>query len=158
MHDVYHHTSHSIHREILLSLRFILGQTRKSRRLAHRLALSSIAAEDPDTAFTALLTGDLDHLLRSPSGSFLAEGLTGQDFLTPWTDFPLLGTRLLEIHQYNEKQRPTKTSKMIRDKRDPARWYTLWVVLLVGGLSIVLSALQLVVGCVQLAYAVKAGP
>ena len=154
MHDVYYHTSHSIHREAL-SLRFILGQTRKSRRLAHKLALSSIAAEDRDTTFTALLTEDLEHLLRSPSGSVVAEKLAGQDFLTPWTDFPLLGTRLLEIQQYNEKQRPTKTSKMIRDKRDPARWYTLWVVLLIGGLTVVLSALQLVVGCAQLAYAAK---
>lgn len=110
-----------MHREVLLSLRFILGQTRKSRRLAHKLALSRIAAEDRDTAFTALLGGDLDHLLRSLSSSVVAEKLVVQDFLTSWTDFPLLGTRLLKIQQYNEKQRPTKTSKMIRDKRDPAR-------------------------------------
>jgi hypothetical protein len=151
---------------VLLSISFIFGQTRKSRRLAHSVALASLEPHDRDKAFDVLLHGKMDRFLLAqptPNGLNVSNAKTTPsfvrpDFLTPWANFPLLGERLLKLQRYNDKQRPTQTRKMIRDKRDPSRWYTLWVVLLVGGLSVVLSAMQLVVSCAQLAYAVKDGP
>lgn len=80
------------------------------------------------------------------------------DFLTPWSDFPLLGERLLQLQRYNDQQIPTRVKTMIRDKRDLAQWYTLWAVLLVGGLSVLLSIPQLGVAIAQLVVAVKALP
>lgn len=157
MHELFPHPSYSLHREVLLSLRFILGQTRKSRKLAFRRALSTLRAEERDGAFGVLLHGKMDRLLSTPSSlspDMMSNTPIGEDFLTPWTDCPLLAERLLELQKYSSMQKPTKTSKMIRDKRDLIRWYTLWVVLLLGGMGVVLSALQLAVSCAQLAYAV----
>ena len=152
-----HRPSQSIHREVLLSLRFILGQRRKSRKLAYKLAFSKLRPSERDKAFDILLQGKIDHILYAQPLSSTSrteeERPVDQDFLSPLSDMPLLGERLLEIQRWNATQRPTKTRNMIRDKRDPARWYTLWVVLLVGGLSVVISALQLTVGVAQLVYA-----
>lgn len=152
MTDDRHNQFNSMHREVLLSLRFIFGSTRKSRKLAYRLAFPTL--ENRDNAFDALLQGKIDHLLQEPV-PLLHGKVATQDFLAPWTDFPLFGERMVELQRYNSLQQPTKTHKMVRDRRDPARWYLLWVVLLVGGLSVILSALQLVVGCVQLGYAAR---
>ncbi|EKJ76982.1 hypothetical protein FPSE_02857 [Fusarium pseudograminearum CS3096] len=141
--------TNSLHREVLLSLRFIFGATRKSRNLANKVAFLGQPWQDHDAAFDDLFQGKFDHiLLQSPPGS--SRTLNGQDFLTPWNGFPLLGERLLQIQNYNKEQHPTSTRAMIRDKRNPAQWYILWAVLLIGSLSLILSILQLGVGIAQL--------
>jgi hypothetical protein len=45
-----------------------------------------------------------------------------------------------------------------RDRRNPLQWYTFWAVLVVGGVSILLSFLQLVVSVAQLVVAIKTAP
>ncbi|OAG13534.1 hypothetical protein CC77DRAFT_665479 [Alternaria alternata] len=160
MQDGMKHNKHSIHREVLLSLRFILSQTRKSRKLAQKLAFSTMEIVDRDNAFDLLLEGKLDDLLFSLPSSApkqLASKYTGnprkQDTLAPWSDLVLLGQRMLELQRYNAAQRPTQTRKMIKDKRDPVRWYTLWAVLLVGGLGVIIGIMQVALSCAQLATA-----
>ena len=144
-----------------MSLRFILSQTRKSRKLAQKLALSTLQAGDRDNAFDLLLEGNLDGLLfplapsrLKPLASKYAGNPKKQDTLAPWSDLKLFGERMLQIQKYNAAQRPTQTRKMIKDKRDPVRWYTLWAVLLVGGLSVIVGIMQLALSCAQLVYAV----
>jgi hypothetical protein len=155
---LHHHQSHSIHREILLSIRFIFGETRKSRRLAKKLMFLELPHGARDTTFTRLIEGNLDNLFTGTSQKVGRQKLFAEQFLTPWHDFPLLGERLLEIQKYNEQQRPAKTRTMIRDKRQPAQWYTLWAVLLIGSLGLILSFLQLAATVVQVVYAVKTQP
>ncbi len=156
MDGLYQNPPHCLHREILLSLRFILGGTRKSRKLAKKLALPSLPAEARDAAFDELLEGNLDRMLIASSADPRSKKLIEQDFLTPWIDFPLLGERMLQIQRYNEQQRPTSTKSMIRDKRNPAQWYTLWAVLLLGGIGVILSLLQLAVSIAQLVVSLPA--
>lgn len=134
-------------------MRFIFGATRKSRKLAKKIGFLGVPIQNRDKIFGKLIDGDLDHLLCSPLAASGSKKLVENEFLTPSVDCPLLGERFLQLQRYNEQQRPTKTSSMIRDKRNPAQWYTLWVVLFVGGLSVILSALQLAVGIAQLAVA-----
>ncbi|KAK0717602.1 hypothetical protein B0T26DRAFT_751637 [Lasiosphaeria miniovina] len=115
---------YSLHREVLLSLRFILGKTRGSRKLA-RKAILLMPREDRDPALKSLLQSNLDAIIAPSSGDATSRGITRQDFLTPWGEFPLLGERLLDIQRYNEQQRASSTKALIRDKLNPARWCSL---------------------------------
>lgn len=45
---------------------------------------------------------------------------------------------------------------MVRDRRDPTQWYTLWAVLFIGSISLVVSFAQLALAAVQVAYAIEA--
>ncbi|KAK4197327.1 hypothetical protein QBC40DRAFT_351070 [Triangularia verruculosa] len=70
-------------------------------------------------------------------------------------DFPVFGPRLLTLQRYNLRQQPSKIRDLWRDKRNPLQWYTFWAVFWVGGASILLSILQLLVGVAQLYAAVQ---
>jgi hypothetical protein len=50
------------------------------------------------------------------------------------------------------RQQPSKVTDLWRDRRNPLQWYTFWAVLWVGGASIVLAVLQLVVSLVQTVF------
>ncbi|KAK4456674.1 hypothetical protein QBC42DRAFT_280771 [Cladorrhinum samala] len=154
MNGLYDTATFNLHREVLLSLRFILGGTRLSRRLARKSLLLS-PAEGGDSAFGHLFAGRLDHLLTASTNGNMSRQVAQQDFLTPWGEFPLLCNRLLEIQEYNKGQRPTKTRAQIRDLRNPAQWCTLWAVMIIGCAGLFLSALQLGIGVAQLKYAIK---
>jgi hypothetical protein len=68
-------------------------------------------------------------------------------------DFPIFGTRLLALQNHNLRQQPNKVRDLWRDRRNPLQWYTFWAVIWVGGISIVLGALQLAVSAAQLYFA-----
>lgn len=70
-------------------------------------------------------------------------------------DFPIFGPRLLALQRYNMRQQPSRIRDFWRDRRNPLQWYTFWAVLWIGGASIILAVLQLVVGIVQIYYTVR---
>jgi tRNA(His) 5'-end guanylyltransferase len=70
-------------------------------------------------------------------------------------DFPIFGPRLVRLQRYSLRQQPSKMRDLWRDMRNPLQWYTFWAVFLVGGVSILLSVLQLSLGAAQLYYAVR---
>ncbi|KAG7287566.1 hypothetical protein NEMBOFW57_007078 [Staphylotrichum longicolle] len=145
-----HPDQYCLHREVLLSLRFVLGRTRRSKALAKKLVLL-LPSENRDPALISILMGDRDAMLVASPNDVPS---IKQDFLTPWVEFPLLGERLLQIQKYNEQQKPSSTRAQFRDTRNPAQWYTLWAVLILGALGIILSFLQLGVAVAQLVFAV----
>ncbi|CAK7234328.1 hypothetical protein SCUCBS95973_008898 [Sporothrix curviconia] len=120
------------------------------------MAFVDLPDRDRDALFDPLLEGKVDYLLahdvpvKRAAAAAAAANPAKDDSLTPWTDFPLLGERLLKLQQYNRDQQPTSTRGMLRDHRNPAQWYTLWAVLIMGFISLVLSAAQLGVGIAQL--------
>jgi len=69
-------------------------------------------------------------------------------------DFAVFGPWLLSLQHYNMRQQPGKRKDLWWDYRNPLQWYTFWAVLWIGGASIVLAVLQLVVGIVQVYFAV----
>ncbi len=151
MHGLHRDHSGSLHREVLLSLRFIFGKTRKSRRRADSIALLGLPNEERDMIMDELLQGTLDQILVESSNTTIAGKLPREDVLTPWENFPLLGERLLQIQRYSREQRATSTGTMIREKRNTGQWHILWVVVLIGGLNIILSALQVAMSVARLA-------
>lgn len=64
-------------------------------------------------------------------------------------DFPRLGSRLVDLQNFNLRQRPNKLIELWRDRRRPMQWYAFWVVLLVGGAANLLALLQLVIAVLQ---------
>lgn len=71
-------------------------------------------------------------------------------------DFPIFGPRLLILQRYNMRQQPSRVRDLWRDRRNPLQWYTFWAVLWVGGVSIVLAVLQVLVGVAQIYLTVRA--
>ncbi|KAJ2985403.1 hypothetical protein NUW58_g5547 [Xylaria curta] len=71
-------------------------------------------------------------------------------------DFPFFCRRLLRIQEYVEGIQPNRFISLWRDRRDLQRWYTLWLVLIVGLVSVVLGTVQAVLAAVQVGIATEA--
>nr|POE77997.1 efflux pump ustt [Quercus suber] len=65
-------------------------------------------------------------------------------------DFPYLGDRLLELHHYIVTQCPNNWQTLWRDRRDLNRFWTLWLVVYIGALTILLAGIQVVLQIVQI--------
>lgn len=170
----------SIYQEILLSYRLLFGQSSRSRQLLSGLLsskskeqLSSMGDEPIDQLLELLCTKALysrRKFLGLPLGRRLGPHIRADLFPTSaldvygeilesdgysaQDDFPVFGQRLLALQRYNKRRQPTKITDLWRDRRNPLQWYTFWVVTFIGGTGILLALLQLLVGFVQMAYAI----
>lgn len=68
-------------------------------------------------------------------------------------DFPFFGDRLLGIQDFVITQCADDWRTLWRDRRDMNRFWTLWAVLIVGGITIVLGILQVSLAIAQLGAA-----
>lgn len=151
---------YSAHREILLSYRLLFAQSRRSRRLMNH-QLEDLRSEGKLDPLLKLLVGTSLPSLRStlprdvfPHSTLTAEGtLQESDTYSAREDFPSFGYRLLILQRYNLRQQPSRVKDLWRDRRNPLQWYTFWAVVWVGGISIILGLLQLLVGVAQLYFA-----
>lgn len=152
----------AVHREILLSYRLLFAQSSHSRRLiTHQLQrLQSQPGLDP--VLTTLCTVPLRSLQCGPkrlpdifpySTMDVNGRLQESSTYSVHEDFPCFGSRLLSLQRFSSRQQPSRVKDLWRDRRNPLQWYTFWAVLVVGGISIVLSILQLLVGVAQLYFA-----
>lgn len=151
---------YSAHREILLSYRLLFAQSRRSRRLI-RYELDKLRSQGKlDPLLRTLSSTSLPSLHSTlprdifPYSTLTAEGtLQESDTYSAHEDFPSFGYRLLILQRYNLRQQPSRVKDLWRDRRNPLQWYTFWAVVWVGGISIVLSVLQFLVGAAQLYFA-----
>ncbi len=138
--------------EVLLSYRVLFGQSRSSRKLfLNREKCSAATTSVPHLLDPLLhvLCGKRDaKSIRSSSSLWpdTCEDSNGelleQDVYDAALDFRLLGDRLLTLQAFNTRQRPSRIRDLWRDRRDPLQWYTFWLVLIIGGLSVLLSMMQ----------------
>ncbi|KAK4039377.1 hypothetical protein C8A01DRAFT_47166 [Parachaetomium inaequale] len=165
----------AVYREILLSYRLLFGQSSKSRRLFVQLLNRQPAAGDEamdapqrDPFLSVICASPLTSLWRREKnisalpGSLSPPPVLGLDdqlqeapTYSARDNFPIFGPRLLRLQRYSLRQQPSKMRDLWRDRRNPLQWYTFWAVFLVGGVSILLSVLQLVVGVSQLYFAIR---
>lgn len=150
----------TIQQEILLSYRVILGQTRKSRKMFLKLLFPMISVAQRDGLLKKLGGSRKSLITKILPPCCWPKALIGenndlieQDVYNTWTDFPILGRRLLALQRWNTRQQPSTLRDMWRDRRNPGTWLTFWAVLIFGGISIMLSALQLGVAVAQLVVA-----
>jgi hypothetical protein len=154
------HSQAQLHQEVLMSYRLLFGQKRDSRRLV-KAALRALRNEVEDE-YDGLLDFICAHecngkLMRSlsvdlwPVSCRGVEGSLQEDSsYSSQDDFPLFGQRLVKLQEFTRRQQPSELWDLWRDKRNPLQWYTFWAVLIVGGISILLGFLQLLVAIAQL--------
>lgn len=152
--------------EVLLSYRIVFGQDKASRALFR----NQIKKQEPEG--TALSRDPLLDILcgeRTSSSKIRAlpaclwpkscrnfdNQLQNFDEYSIASDLPLLGGRFLAIQEFNLRQRPRSFWAFWRDTRDKPKWYTVWVVLIVGILAIILAIVQIVLSAAQLAVSIK---
>lgn len=148
---------YAAHREILLSYRLLFAQSRRSRRLVNQ-QLEKLSSQGKLDPLLRTLSGASLPSLRStlprnvfPHSTLTAEGMLQEsDTYSAREDFPSFGYRLLILQRYSLRQQPSRVKDLWRDRRNPLQWYTFWAVVWVGGVSIVLSLLQFLIGAAQL--------
>jgi hypothetical protein len=72
-----------------------------------------------------------------------------------FADFPILGSRLMRIQAHIDGIQPNRIASLWRDKRDILRWYTFWAVVWIGGLNLVIAALQAGLAAAQVKIALQ---
>lgn len=149
-------------REVLLSYRVLFGQHARARKIWTTSERRKAGADDLLDPLLGTLcsqrTSGLRHLPTSIWSTALQDAekhLLDHDVYSTQTDFPLLGGRLLNLQDFSLHRSPSKIRDLWRDHRNPMQWYTLWAVLIIGGLSLIFALLQLFVSIAQLVVSIK---
>lgn len=154
-----------ISQEVLMSYRVLFGQTRSSRIIA-KSVLRRLRDHEPhyDELLEDLCTRPCDSKIAALPPSLwpiscrsFDNTLQEEDSYSSQDDFPVYGQRLAKLQEFSLRQQPSRLRDLWRDRRIPLQWYTFWVVLIVGSLSILLALLQLGVGIAQLVASLKQG-
>ncbi|WEW59211.1 hypothetical protein PRK78_004680 [Emydomyces testavorans] len=130
--------------EVLLSLRLLFGQSAASRRLFRQIFQP-----------TETLCHQVDALLplictmkkfNRPSG-FIPED---RAIYFAARDFPVLYERIELIAKELKQAKPKSMADLLRDRRDTLQYWTFWLISIIGGASILLSFIQVVLQAIQL--------
>lgn len=139
-----------------MSYRLLFGQSRAARGLGKTLLQKMEANHDYDQLLACLCTKPRGEVVKKLPESLWPVSCRGFDNVlqeidsySSQDDFPMLGSRLAAIQEFNLRQQPSKLRDLWRDRRNPLQWYTFWAVLVVGGLSIILATLQLIVAVID---------
>ena len=149
-------------REVLLSYRFIFGQTRNARTTFRKSEHKRVPRFEGkyDPLLKVLCCKSLDRALHPlPAGLWLeswrdfAGNLLDQDLYSADADFPIFGSRLLDLQTFVSQQPAEGIWDMWRDRRNPAQWYTFWAVIILGGCALIIGIIQTVLAGVQIKLA-----
>ncbi|MCJ1250493.1 hypothetical protein MMC30_007721 [Trapelia coarctata] len=129
--------------ETLQSYRLLFGQNKAARQLFRRLRPFENIPEAGRDRFLMTLCGQKHcrTTLKAPER---------ESYDLPH-DFPILRSRLAILLRHLSNKKPRTWKEIWQDKRDSASWLTFWAVLVIGGLGIILTLLQVVLQIVQIA-------
>ncbi|KAI9755367.1 MAG: hypothetical protein M1835_000829 [Candelina submexicana] len=134
-------------REVMLSYRLIFGQSKEARHLFRTMdPFEDVASEGRD--------GLLLTLCGRKSMDTSAFGKERSAYHLP-QHFPILRFRLAVLRRQLSFTKARGWKELWRDRRDSANWYTFWAVLIIGGIGILLSFLQVTVGIVQVVMSTR---
>lgn len=161
--DEYANDMSQLTQEVLLSYRLLFAQSRNSRRLLRQALhdLRTIGEHYDSFLDTMCLRSQARKIRALPSTLWpvtcrYADGsLLEKSSYSSQDDFPLFGQRLTKLQDFSLRQQPSRLRDLWHDRRNPLQWYTFWAVLVVGGLSLVLAVLQLIVGILQVVYSAR---
>lgn len=149
-----------LNQEIILSYRLLFGQTKASRRHFQKVVRKKVMSDksEVDPLLQILCTRPMDPSIRAlpadvwpPSCRDYDGQLLEQSTYSTALDFPLLGSRLLKIQEFDQRHHPYKLRDLWRDRRNPLQWYAFWAINIIGGVTIVIGLCQLAVSLLQLA-------
>ena len=133
-------------KEVLLSYRLLFGQHAKSRKLFQRISgPADLPFEQPDTLLSILCTAkslDLE----------AGDDVFPQDHPVYFAarHFPVLCERVVLLAKELDGRKPKGIKDLLRDRRDKLQWWTFWLISILGGLSLVLSVIQIALQGVQI--------
>lgn len=132
--------------EVLSSYRLLFGQDRRARKLYRTICSKIPSPRDP-------LLDVLCSKATMPSWDG-QESFPERD-VCDGRNFPQLGLKLLELQAYITDQRPRALKDVWNDRRNPHEAFTFWAVVLIGGATIVLGVLQIILSALQLVWTIR---
>lgn len=141
-------TSHEITyflKETLLSYRLLFGQGKASRRFFRNMLKSeSILFSNPDPLLRLLcLDQYFAHSVVPPDRTLY---VTQRDFL-------VLGLRVERLADELKAVKQKSLVDLLRDRRDTLQYWTFWFVVIIGGIGLLLSFVQVILGTIQVLQA-----
>lgn len=138
-------------KEIILSYGLLFADDRRSRILYKK--------EERARAAISFANGT-DHLLDQFCGlnlstSIFSFGQPVRETYNADTDFPIFAGRLLAIQGYMSGIEPSRIQSLWRDRRDLRLWYTIWAVIIMGGIGIIQSTVQIILSAAQVGLATE---
>lgn len=153
--------------EILLSYALLFRNDRISRKLYGRSERTKAAISRPEFHATGgeqsksslVVDPVLDRVCgfncsNSLFSSFRSPAL--HETYDGASEFPILQSRLNRLQDYMEGVQPSRLLLLWRDRRDLRLWYTVWLVVLIGGIGIAQQFAAIAIGAAQLAIATEA--
>lgn len=132
--------------EVLLSYRLLFGQSAKSRRLFRH---TFRPPEGHDNQVDSLLP--LICTKKQLANTYTPVSIPmDRSIYFAARDFPVLYERIEIIAKELKDARPKSIHDLIRDRRDTLQYWTFWLVAIIGGISILLSLIQVILQAVQL--------
>lgn len=135
--------------EVLVSFRLLFGQSAKSRKLfRHVFSPAEAPFPQPDTLLPYLCS-------EKQLGAGAEPAWMPKDRRVYYTarDFPVLYERVELLAKELNGAKPKSMGDLLRDRRDTLQFWTFWLVAAVGGLSIGLSIVQVILQTIQIAQA-----
>ena len=130
-------------KEVLLSYRLLFGQTSSSRNFYDVIK--------PESKNLLELDNLLDSLCASETIGRNAYNTPEDQFVyIPTYDFPMLHERIVPIAKELQARRPNSMIDLFRDKRDRLQYWTFCLVAIIGGVSIILSFVQVLLQAVEI--------
>ncbi|KAL8708697.1 MAG: hypothetical protein Q9220_006422 [cf. Caloplaca sp. 1 TL-2023] len=139
----------SLFRETLLTYRLLFGQDDRSRALFNRHYSNQGSTGECADVLLQELCGSRKSLSESTYDTSIREKASYNTVL----DFPFYGPRLLVLQDFTKNWKPHNIGDVWHDKRNPAQWILVWVVLMLGAAAVLVAIIQLGVTMAQLAVA-----
>ena len=154
--------SAQFYREIIQSYRILFGQDKHS----WKAFVADYGRKGPFHQADASEDRGEDHLLPLLCGEdWLKQEIyedvdvsSVKNVYSTRADFPFFADRLLSLQDFAVTQSPSNWRTVWRDRRDVARFWTLWAVMVFGGASIVIGIIQVVLAAVQVTAAYLPAP
>ncbi|KAK4864959.1 hypothetical protein LT330_001582 [Penicillium expansum] len=143
--------------EVMLSYTLLFKADRKSRKLYQTTERTKASLIKPNNDSKPYIDPVLDELCGNHiSSSFFKFGEPVREYYDSITDFPIFKDRLRRIQDYMQGIQPNRFVSLWRDQRDLRLWYTIWMVIIFGVISIVLGLIAMFLTAIQVDYAKKA--
>ncbi|KAL3422643.1 hypothetical protein PVAG01_06799 [Phlyctema vagabunda] len=145
-------TADNLLREVLLSYRLIFGVSssswREFRRVNSQGEMCQIEGNPPPDPLLGILCGQK---WTSSVPKAIYHQLNANPLSSTYaSEFPLLGKRLYDLHEFVQRQQPNTLRDLWFDRRDITKWYTLWALVTYFCIITVLLVTQTIISVVQL--------
>ena len=133
--------------EVLLSYRLLFGQSKQSRQYFRQVCKPEAFEDIPPEGHDPLLS-----LLCGRKSIDFDTNRDERDVYRLARHFPMLRFRIAVLEKHLASSKPRGWKELWRDKRDSAQWVTFWAVIIIGGIGVILSLCQTVLGVLQVAW------